>query len=100
MPEPTLEMCQVNAEEFYKKLNYPNCIGGLDGKHNYTMYKSNRKWVRYFSATYVKFFSTVRMALVDDNLRFVDLDVGSYGKDGDWTSFKDSELGENCILDL
>lgn len=64
------------------------------------MYKSNRKWVRYFSTTYDKFFSTVRMALVDDNFRFVVLDVGSYGKDGGWTSFKDSELGENFILDL
>lgn len=40
------------------------------------------------------------MVLVDDNLRFVELDVGSYGKDGGWTSFKESELGENFILDL
>lgn len=91
MPEPTMEMWQANAEEFYKKTNFPNCIGSVDGKHirciNPVAGGSN-----FYN--YKKFFSTVLMALVDANLRFIAIDVGAYGKEGDSTVFKESELGK------
>ena len=74
MPEPTMEMWLANVEVFYKKTNYPNCIGRLDGKHipciNPIEGVSN-----FFN--YKKFFSIVLIALVDANLRFVVIDVGA-----------------------
>lgn len=86
-----MEMWLANAEEFYKKTNYPNCIGSLDSKHirciNPVEGGSN-----FFN--YKKFFSIVLMALVDANLRFVVMDVDAYGKEGDSPVFKDSELGK------
>lgn len=55
MPEPTTEMAG-KTYVFYKKTNFPNCVGAVDGKH-----------IRYINPcgggsnffNYKKYFSTV-----------------------------------------
>lgn len=91
MPEPTTEMWLEIADGFFKKTNFPNCVGSVDGKHI--------RCINPFGGgsnffNYKKYFSTVLMAVVDANLSFVAIDVGSLGKDGDSSVFKDSPLGK------
>ena len=43
---------------------------------------------------YKGFFSIVLMALVDADYRFIYIDVGNYGSNGDSGIFKNSALGE------
>ena len=43
---------------------------------------------------YKGFFSIVLMALVDADYRFIFIDVGNYGSNGDSGIFKNSALGE------
>jgi len=33
MPEPTMKIWEEYARGFYKKWQFPNCIGNIDGKH-------------------------------------------------------------------
>ncbi|KAB0805363.1 hypothetical protein PPYR_02333 [Photinus pyralis] len=91
MPEPTEEVWLGIADQFYLKTNFPNCVGTIDGKHIRCM-NPRRGGSNFFN--YKKFFSIVLMAVVDANLRFVAIDVGAYGKEGDSTVFRDSPLGK------
>jgi len=34
MSTPTVDDFKNIANEFYKKWNFPNCVGSLDGKHS------------------------------------------------------------------
>ena len=43
---------------------------------------------------YKGFFSIVLMALVDVDYRFIFIDIGNYGSNGDSGIFKNSALGE------
>jgi len=56
------------ADEFYERTNFPNCLGAVDGKHSGSPFFS-----------YMNFFSTVLMAVVDSDYCFVSIDVGAYG---------------------
>lgn len=91
MPEPTMSMWQTIAEDFYKKTNFPNCVGALDGKHIRCI-NPQGGGSNFFN--YKKFFSIVLMALVDSNLKFIVIDVGAYGKEGDSPIFRESALGK------
>ena len=33
MPVPSEDKWKSNADEFYERWNFPNCIGAIDGKH-------------------------------------------------------------------
>lgn len=91
MPEPTIDLWQNIADDFYKKTDFPNCIGALDGKHIRCI-NPQEGGSNFFN--YKKFFSIVLMALVDANLRFIAIDVGAYGKEGDSPVFRESALGK------
>lgn len=91
MPEPTTEMWVEIADTFYKKTNFPNCVGAVDGKHIRFRNPKN-SGSKFFN--YKKFFSLVLMAVVDANLLFTVIDVGSYGSEGDSTIFQNSPLGK------
>lgn len=58
---------------FCRKWNYLNYIGALDGK-NVVTEKPPNSGSTYFD--YKKEFSVVLMALFDDALRFITVDVG------------------------
>lgn len=80
MPEPTTESLKKNALEFASQWNFPNCVGAIDGKHVRIRCPS-RAGSTYFN--YKNFHSIVLLAIVDANYKFIGIDVGSYGREGD-----------------
>ena len=91
MPEPNEEMWLNIAENFYLKTNFPNCVGAIDGKH----IRCTNMWggdPRY--STRKKKCCIVLTAVADADLRFIAIDVGAIGKQGDSKVFRDSPLGK------
>ena len=89
-PESEIEWEKV-AEEFYAKWNFPLCLGALDGKH--VRMKCPAKAGSLFY-NYKQFHSIVLLALVDANYKFIVIDVGSAGREGDAAIFQTSSLAE------
>lgn len=80
MPQPTNETFKKNAESFLFRWNYPNCVAAIDGKHIRIKCPKNSGSL-YFN--YKEYFSIVLLAIVDADCKFVAIDVGSYGREGD-----------------
>ncbi|XP_022177724.1 protein ALP1-like [Myzus persicae] len=91
MPAPTTEEWVEISRIFYLKTNFPNCLGAIDGKH-IRCKNPNNTGSLFFN--YKKFFSIVLMAVVDANLNFISIDVGSYGREGDSNVFKECPFGK------
>lgn len=81
---------EEKAGEFLKRWGFPNCIAAIDGKH-VRIVAPGKSGSLYFN--YKGFFSVVLLAMVDANCKFVIVDVGSYGKEGDAGIFKKSKMG-------
>ena len=88
MPSPTKEIFQEIAKDFTIRLNFPNCVGSIDGKHIRFKCPPN-SGNQYFN--YKQYHSIVLQA-VDANLKFVTVDVGAYGKQSDGGGFRYSAL--------
>ncbi len=71
MPEPTQEEWLEIADIFYKKTNFPNCVGAVDGKHIRCI-KPSGSGSKFFN--YKSYFPIVLMAVADANLRFTAID--------------------------
>lgn len=80
IPHPTREDFTALEKEFYKKTNFPNVVGCLDGKHIRLRCPDNSGSL-YFN--YKDYFSMVLFALADARYKFIAIDVGSYGREGD-----------------
>lgn len=80
MPIPNEEMWEKYAQNFYKKWNFPNAIGAIDGKHIRIQSPPNSGSL-YFN--YKGFFSTVLLAIVDADYKYIAIDVGSFGRESD-----------------
>ncbi|XP_052739427.1 uncharacterized protein LOC128198369 [Bicyclus anynana] len=91
MPEPSEELWLEIAKRYYKKTNYPNCIGSIDGKH-IRIRKPPKSGSNYFN--YKKFFSIVLLAVADANCSFIAIDVGACGRNADSNIFKESGFGK------
>lgn len=80
LPSPTREQFEFNGSEFEKRWNFPNVMGCLDGKHIRIRSPSKTGSLYY---NYKDFFSVVLLALVGPDYKFVGIDVGSFGREGD-----------------
>ncbi|XP_065316721.1 uncharacterized protein LOC135925367 [Gordionus sp. m RMFG-2023] len=89
MPIPTREHWEKIAQEYFEKHGFPNCLGSLDGKH--IRIKSPAKSGTLFY-NYKAFKSIVLLGLADSNCKFIYIDVGSYGKQSDGGTFRNSSL--------
>nr|CAH7763600.1 unnamed protein product [Callosobruchus chinensis] len=94
MPVPSNGDFQQITKDFYEIWNFPNCIGALDGKH-IRMRCPNNCGSLYFN--YKGYFSIVLQALVEANYKFINIDVGGYGKQSDGGTFKASALYRKII---
>ncbi|XP_039757928.1 uncharacterized protein LOC120632189 [Pararge aegeria] len=91
MPKPTEETWSQIEEGFKNIWQFPNCIGALDGKHVQIRSPHNSGSQFY---NYKKSFSTVLLAVVDANYKFVIVDVGAYGRNSDGGILSNSKLGQ------
>ena len=90
MPEKT-ENDWVNiANDFYRRTQFPNCIGAVGGKHVRIKMPAGSGSLFY---KYKHFFSNLLFALVDANCCFIAADVGAVGKSSDSNVFKKSNIG-------
>lgn len=80
MPIPSKEMWVEHANNFHNKWNFPNVIGAIDGKHIRIQCPPNSGSL-YFN--YKGFFSTVLLAIVDADYKYIAIDVGSFGRESD-----------------
>lgn len=90
LPPLTQEDLEKKAKEFELKWDFPNCSGAIDGKHIRIVCPKNSSSLFH---NYKGFFSIVLLAVVDANCKFIYIDVGSYGKEGDPGIFERSALG-------
>lgn len=88
---PDEEGWNIIANEFWKKWQFPNCIGALDGKH-ITIQAPKLSGSLYWN--YKKSFSIVLLALVDPCYNFIVIDVGGYGKNSDGGILSNSNFGK------
>ncbi|KAG5861712.1 hypothetical protein JTB14_029579 [Gonioctena quinquepunctata] len=80
MPQPTEEIFKTISRRFRSLWDFPNCIGAIDGKH-VRIKASTNSGSTFFN--YKDFHSVVMLALVDADNKFVAVDIGSYGREGD-----------------
>ena len=80
MPSPTEEIFQEIEKDFNIRWNFPNCVGSIDGKHIRIKCPPNFG-SQYFN--YKQYHSIVLQAIVDENLKFLIVDVGAYCKQRD-----------------
>lgn len=96
LPPPSDIDFRQKAEEFWKYWNFPNVIAGIDGKH-VRITCPNNSGSLFFN--YKNYFSIVLLALVDANYKFLTVDIGSYGKEGDAGIFSKSDIGKQVYGD-
>ena len=99
-PRPTEQMWRDIASAFWSQWNFPNCLGAIDGKHvNITA--PAKSGSLYFN--YKKTFSIILLALVDANYRFINIQVGDFGRASDGGVYSGSDIGlgmENKTLQV
>lgn len=91
MPAPNEDRWNEIAIEFWKKWQFPNCIGAMDGKY-VTIQAPKSSGSLYWN--YKKTYSIVLLALVDARYKFIFLDVGSYGRNSDGGVLSNSNFGK------
>lgn len=94
LPEPTTEDLRKISNSFMSSWNFPNCVGAIDGKHIRIKAPKNSGSAFY---NYKEFYSVVMLAIVDAEYRFIAVDIGSYGREGDAGIYLKSKFGQKII---
>ncbi|GAB1869452.1 Protein ANTAGONIST OF LIKE HETEROCHROMATIN PROTEIN 1-like [Camponotus japonicus] len=89
---PTEEDWKKYADGYWKRWNFPNCVGSVDGKHIRLQCPPNSGTLFY---NYKKYYSIVLMTVADHLYRFTLVDIGAYGGDSDGEIFNNSQIGIN-----
>jgi hypothetical protein len=89
MPFPTIDLLEKSARDYKHVWNFPNCVAGIDGKH-VRIKCPKLSASRYFS--YKGFFSVIFQGLVDARYKFLNVDVGAFGRQSDSGVFSQSNL--------
>lgn len=97
MQVPGADLWKSVANQFEARLNFPNCIGALDGKHVVIQAPPNSGSMFF---NYKGTFLTVLLALVDADYKFFAVDVGAYGRNGDGGIYASSSLGQMLETDI
>ncbi|KAL4111794.1 hypothetical protein QTP88_015681 [Uroleucon formosanum] len=92
IPDISTVNLNVKASEFWTKWNFPNCILAIDGKH--VRIRSLHNTGSFFF-NYKDYFSIVLLAMVDAKYKFIAVDIGSFGREGDSGIFLKSNMEEN-----
>lgn len=92
--DTTMVDFKTKADEFWTKWNFPNSILAIDGKHLRIRCPNNSGSLYFNNKDY---FLTVLLAMIDANYKFVAIDVGSYGKEGDSGIFLKSTMGQQIL---
>ena len=82
------EQWKMIAEQLYTRWNLPNCIGAIDGKH--IQVKAPNQGSEYYN--YLGYQSIILLALVDASYCITYFDVGTNGRAGDASVFRESTL--------
>ncbi|XP_072143454.1 uncharacterized protein [Dermacentor andersoni] len=91
----TSEWAQI-ADGFTAQLQFPNCLGAVDGKHVAIVAPRNSGSLYY---NYKGTFSVVLMAVVDSNYKYILIDVGAEGRHSDGGIFQNSTFGRALLQD-
>lgn len=91
MPTPDEAMWRHIEQGFRNVLNFPHCIGAIDGKHVLIQAPPNSGSSFY---NYKNYYSTVLLGLVDAEYKFIAIDCGAYGKECDGSIFMASAMGK------
>ena len=89
MPEKMENNWVKTANNFYRRTQFMNCIGALDGKRVQIKMPTGSRSLFY---NYKHFFSILLLALGDANYCFIAVDVG-VGKSSNSNVFKKSNIG-------
>ena len=75
MPVPSEVEWHTNADDFFARWNFPNCIGAIDWKHIMIQCPVNSGSLFY---NYESYFSIVLLLVASADYRFVMVDIGAY----------------------
>ena len=79
------------SQQFWRKWNFPNCLGAIDGKH-ITIRAPDNTGTAYFNNK--KSFSICLMAVASADYKFITIDVGQVGSASDGGIWERSRFGE------
>ena len=95
MPKPLGAVWKSSASKFRDLWHFPNCLAAVDGTHVSIQCPINRGSL-YFN--YKGFHSTVLLALVYTEYKFLAVDVGSHGKNSDGNVFSKLVIGKKLEI--
>ena len=91
-PETTEEWKKI-AEKFYYRWNFPNGIGGVDGKHIVLQQPKNS------GSHYRNYKGSVLIGMIGPEYEFLFADVGMNGRNSDGGNWSQSSLKLPLSLD-